>query len=211
MTAKKTAYEITAKTIISNLAKRNIEGFYFSDKEQLMNQIFSYLPEQSSISWGGSETLKEIGLLDQLKEKSYHLIDHANAVTDEQKRELIRDTSVCDYFFMSSNAITLDGELLNIDGTGNRISYLMYGPSHVFLFIGMNKVVSDVDSGIARIRNMACPPNAVRLNRKTPCAATGRCGDCLSPDCMCNHMLVTRRCGTKDRIKVFLVGEELGY
>ena len=112
---------------------------------------------------------------------------------------------------MSSNAITLDGELINIDGNGNRVACLVQGPSHVILVVGMNKVVPDVPSGIARIRNMASPANAIRLNRQLPCAMTGTCHDCFSPDCFCNQILITRRSGHPGRIKVFLVEETLGY
>ncbi len=112
---------------------------------------------------------------------------------------------------MSSNAITLDGELINIDGNGNRVACLIQGPRHVILVVGMNKVVTDVESGISRVRNMASPANAIRLSRNLPCAATGTCHNCLSPECFCNQIVVTRRSGHTGRIKVYLVGEPLGY
>ncbi|MEG0590187.1 MAG: lactate utilization protein, partial [Lachnospiraceae bacterium] len=116
-----------------------------------------------------------------------------------------------DYFFMSSNAITIDGELVNIDGNGNRVACLIHGPKHVILIVGMNKVVSDVANGMTRIRNMATPANAARLGTKTPCQKTGCCGNCLSPDCMCCEVVITRKSRHEGRIKVILVGEELGY
>lgn len=112
---------------------------------------------------------------------------------------------------MSINAITLEGELINIDGRGNRVAFLCYGPQNVLILTGMNKVVPDVESGIKRARDIAAPPNAVRLNKKTPCAITGKCADCYSPDCMCGQFVVTRRSGIPNRIKVILIGEELGY
>ena len=115
-----------------------------------------------------------------------------------------------DAFLMSSNAITLDGELINIDGRGNRVSFLIYGPDEVFVIAGMNKIVTDVPSGIERVRNMATPPNTVRLNRDTPCAKTGRCGDCLT-NSICSQIVVTRTSMIPSRIKVILIGEELGY
>ena len=108
-------------------------------------------------------------------------------------------------------AITLDGELINIDGRGNRVAFLCFGPQNVLILAGMNKVVTDVESGINRTRNVAAAPNAIRLNRKTPCAVTGRCGDCYSEDCMCGQYVITRRSGIPNRIKVILIGEELGY
>ena len=112
---------------------------------------------------------------------------------------------------MSTNALTLDGELVNIDGNGNRVACLIHGPSNIMIIAGMNKIVPSVNTAVDRVRNMASPPNAKRLNRQTPCNFTGRCGDCLSPDCMCNQIVITRRSGRPGRIKVFLVAEELGY
>ena len=112
---------------------------------------------------------------------------------------------------MSSNAVTLNGELINIDGSGNRVACLIHGPRNVIIVVGMNKIVTDVNSGVDRVRNFAAPPNACRLNRQTPCHANGICGDCLSPDCMCNQIVITRRSGIKGRIKVYFVAEELGY
>ena len=112
---------------------------------------------------------------------------------------------------MSTNAITLDGELINIDGRGNRVAALIYGPEQVIIIAGMNKVATDEAAGLARARNMAAPPNCVRLNKKTPCAVTGRCGDCYGEESICSQIVVTRRSSQKNRIKVILVGEELGY
>jgi hypothetical protein len=112
---------------------------------------------------------------------------------------------------MSSNAITLDGQLVNIDGSGNRVACLITGPKNVIIIAGMNKVTTDVDNAIERVRNMATPPNTVRLGKKTPCSETGKCANCLVDDCICNQIVITRRSGTQGRIKVILVGEELGF
>ena len=118
---------------------------------------------------------------------------------------------MADYFLMSTNAITMDGELVNIDGRSNRVSCLCWGPQNVIIIAGMNKVALDVESALKRVRNFAAPPNAVRLNKNTPCAQTGKCADCYSPDCICSQIVITRRSSTPNRIKVILVGEELGY
>ena len=112
---------------------------------------------------------------------------------------------------MSTNAITLEGELINIDGRGNRLSFLCYGPENVLILAGMNKVVTDIESGFKRVRDKSAPINAIRLNRKTPCAITGKCENCYCPDCMCGQFVVTRRSGIPNRIKVILIGEQLGY
>ena len=153
-------------------------------------------------------------LADELvKEGNYHLIDRSVAKNFDEQREIFSKAVLSDYFLMSSNAITLDGELINIDGTGNRVACLSYGPKHVIMIVGMNKVVNDVEDGIKRVRNFASPPNTLRLGLKTPCSMTGRCGDCYGDTCICSQIVVTRRQSAmmKDRVKVILVGESLGY
>lgn len=165
-----------------------------------------------SVSFGGSMTLSESGIMDALNAREdITLYDRSKASTPEEVGDIYRKAFSCDTYFMSTNAITLDGELVNIDGNGNRVAALIFGPSQVIIVCGMNKVATDTDAAIARVRNIASPPNCNRLNKKTPCATTGVCADCLSPECICNHTVITRRCGTPHRIKVLLVGEELGY
>ena len=157
-------------------------------------------------------TLAESGILDALRAKSdIHLIDRNTAKTPEETKQMYRDAFSADTYFMSTNAITLDGELINIDGNGNRVAALIYGPDQVIIVAGLNKVTANVEDGIRRVRNCATPPNCIRLNKKTPCAATGRCADCLSPEGICNQIVITRRSGNPDRIKVILIGESLGY
>ena len=157
-------------------------------------------------------TLSEIGLIDDLKESDDYIIyARADAKTLEEKRELFGKIVTSDYYFMSSNAVTMDGELVNIDGTGNRVACLCHGPENVILIVGMNKVVKNVEEAISRVRNIAAPPNAVRLSKNTPCSKIGRCADCQSDDCICCQTVITRRSAVQGRIKVILVGEELGY
>ena len=211
MSHKLTAFAKQAAVIIKNLEKRNMEGFYFETAAECTRAILASIPAGSVISWGGSESIKEAGLMDGIRGGSYTLIDRSAAKTPEESRELYAKTVLADYYLMSSNAITLEGELINIDGNGNRVACLIQGPSHVILVVGMNKVVTDIESGIARIRNMASPPNAIRLNRNLPCAATGICHNCLAPECFCNQLVITRRSGHTGRIRVYLAGESLGY
>lgn len=211
MSPKQTAFAHLAEGIIKNLEKRNITGHYFDSSQELCDYLKKELPEQSVISWGGSESIKESGVMDLLQEGNYRLIDRTAAKTPQEAREIFSRTVLADYYFMSSNAITLDGELINIDGNGNRIACLAQGPSHVFLIIGRNKVASTVEDGIHRVRNLAAPPNVQRLNRQTPCLTTGRCHDCQSPESICSHLMITRRSFQNDRLHVFLVNEELGY
>lgn len=211
MSHKSTALAKQAEAIIKNLEKRNMEGYYFDTAAECTQAILDTIPQGSVISWGGSESVKEAGLMDSIHNGNYKLIDRFAATTPEESRKLYAQAVLADYYLMSSNAITLDGELVNIDGNGNRVACLIQGPSHVILVVGMNKVVTDVKSGIARVRNMASPANAIRLNRNIPCAATGTCHNCLAPECFCNQIVVTRRSGHTGRIKVYLVGESLGY
>lgn len=201
-----------AETIIKNLAKRNMEGYFADTKEEAVKLIMEkFLTKGKSVSFGGSMSLKESGLMDALQESECIVYDRATAKTPEEMRQMKANMINSDYFLMSTNAITLDGELVNIDGYANRVSFLCYGPESVIILAGMNKVVSSVEDGVRRVRDIASPPNTVRLGKNTPCAKTGRCGDCFSDDCICSQFVITRRSGVKNRIKVVLVAEELGY
>lgn len=211
MTPKQSAFASAVEGIIKNLEKRGMESYFFEDSASCVEAVKKMLPEGSVISWGGSESIKESGIMDMLQAGNYQLINRMAAKTPEEGRELYAKTVLADYYFMSTNALTLDGELVNIDGNGNRVACLIHGPSNIMIIAGMNKIVPSVNTAVDRVRNMASPPNAKRLNRQTPCNFTGRCGDCLSPDCMCNQIVITRRSGRPGRIKVFLVAEELGY
>lgn len=206
------AFSAAAPSIIAELKKRNMEGYYFENRKEMIQKILSMLPENGTVAWGGSESFTESGMLAALQKGNYQLIDRALAVTDDEKRSLYGRTVMADAYFMSSNAITYDGILLNIDGSGNRLACLMHGPKEVYVIVGMNKFTKTVEAGIERIRNLASPANVQRLgNRKTPCYQTGLCTDCLSPGCICSHLVITRRSLLPGRIKVFMVAENLGY
>lgn len=211
MLPKKQNYENLADSLIEKFNLRGIEGYYCENKEEALMMVKRFLTPGCSISWGGSETLKEIGLMQELEDSDYILYDRSSAKSQEERDAMYGKIVTCDYFFMSSNAITLDGQLINIDGTGNRVACLIAGPQNVIIVAGMNKIVTDVNTGIERVRNMATPPNAVRLNKHTPCAELGRCANCLTEDCLCCQIVITRKSRIPGRIKVILVGEELGY
>lgn len=212
MTPKKQAYKALANTMIKNFAKRNIEAFYCDNKEDAAALAMEFMKDGGTVGMGGTETVKETGLIEKIKATpSLHFIDRDKAKTPEEKRAIYLETFSTNYFLMSSNAITIDGELINIDGNGNRVACLIYGPEHVIVIAGMNKVVDDVESGIQRIGTHAAPPNAARLGLNTPCASIGHCSDCHSPDCMCSQIVITRHSKYNGRIKVILVGEELGF
>ena len=211
MSPKEIAKQNLANTIIKNMEKKNLEAYYCATSKEAVEKALSLMPEGASITWGGSESIKECGLMDAIEEANYELIDRTDAKTPEEDRIMYSRQVMADFFLMSSNAITIDGELVNIDGRANRVSLLCWGPQNVIVIAGMNKISSDVESAIQRVRDAAAPPNTVRLNKNTPCAQTGRCGNCYSPDCICSQIVITRRSSTPKRIKVILVGEELGY
>ena len=208
---KQKYYESLAETIIKNFSKRQIEGYYCKNSKSAVQKALEIMPKGSSISWGGSNTLIETGIFNAIQNKDYKIINRDIAKNSEEQRKIYGEICCSDFFLMSTNAITIDGELINVDGRGNRVAFLCYGPQNVLILTGMNKVVSTVQEGLNRTRNIAAPPNAIRLNRKTPCAIMGKCEDCYSPDCMCGQLVVTRRSGIPNRIKVILIGEELGY
>lgn len=202
--------ETLSKEIIKNLEKRNMEGFYVKTKEEARSLALSFVKDEEISSWGGSMTLEETGILDELK-KNFTCLDRDTTTSIEEKHRLYAEAMLVDNYFMSTNAITTDGELINIDGYGNRIAALIFGPKKVIVVCSINKVCHTTDEGIKRARNIAGPMNAIRLKRKTPCVKTGTCHDCLSPECICSQMVITRRSSIKDRIKVILVGENIGY
>ena len=212
MTPKQQAYKSLGNTMIKNFQKHNIEAFYCEDSTSAVALAMDLMKDGGTVGMGGTETVKETGLLDAVKSAEHlHFIDRNLAKTPEERKAVFLETMGCDYFLMSSNAITVDGELVNIDGNGNRVACLIHGPEQVIILAGMNKVVDTVEEGIDRIGIHAAPPNAARLGTRTPCAVTGVCGDCHSEDCMCCQIVVTRRSRHKDRIKVILIGEELGF
>lgn len=211
MTPKQTFYENQAKSIIHKLAARKMEGYYCPAKESAKAKVLELIgPNKKVVTYGGSVSLDEVGLKEAVEEAGHDLLRREKYVTPEEKRECFAKQTLADVFMMSTNAITLDGELVNIDGSGNRVACLSFGPNEVIVVAGMNKVVSNVEEGIARSRNFAAPPNTVRLGCDTPCAKIGQCGNCLN-DTICCQIVVTRACRVPGRIKVILVGEELGY
>ncbi len=211
MTPLQKYYETLASTIIKGLEKRGMEGYYCASSAEAVEKIMSMIPEGSTVAWGGSATLNETGMMDALLASDLNKIDRNTAPTPEEKIKLEHDAFFADYYFMSTNAITVDGELVNVDGNGNRVAALIYGPDHVMILAGMNKVTADVEAAFQRLRTVAGPANTTRLNLDTPCRLTGTCKNCLAPDGICAHTVITRYDRPKGRIKVFLIGESLGF
>lgn len=205
------AFQAAVPNIIKNLNKRNIDAFYYETSKDMVEDILTKIPAGSSIAWGGSESVKECGLMDAIEKGPYTLIDRSTAKTQEEKRLIQSKSVMADVYLMSTNAITYDGELVNIDGSGNRLACLMYGPKEVFVIVGRNKFTGSVEDAIHRIENIAAPANVQRLNLKTACRELGKCAHCFSPESVCSHTVITRRSGQPGRIKVFITAENLGY
>lgn len=208
---KKIFYENQAGSIIKKLNQRKMEGYYCPDSESAMAKVLELLGDgKKTVAYGGSMTIDNMGLKERITAAGHELIVREDAKTEEELKEMKARLVNADAFLMSTNAITLDGELINIDGRGNRVSFMIYGPEQVIIVTGMNKVVSSVKEGIRRSRNIAAAANTVRLKKETPCAKTGRCGDCIQ-NSICSEIVITRCSMIPNRIKVVLVGEELGY
>ncbi len=202
---------LLAEKIIKGLESRNMEGFYAETKEEALKTALELIPEGSSIGWGGSVSVDAIGLKDAVCSGNYRIHDRNAAGTEEEKRQIELEVLGSDFLLCSSNAITEDGILVNIDGRGNRVAGIVYGPKNVIMVVGMNKVVKTLEDAWSRARNEAAPINAQRFPIQTPCKKTGSCADCKSPDTICCQFLVTRFSKVPKRIKVILVNEELGF
>lgn len=203
-------YDKKGPKVAENFNKRGFEAYYCPTKEDALAKAISLIPEEHVVSWGGSVSINDIGLRLYVLEHR-QVIDRDTAKTPEERQELLRKALLCDTYIMGTNAATEDGQLYNIDGTGNRVAALIFGPKQVIVIVGMNKVDPTLETAISRARTVASPMNMQRFSKKTPCAVTGMCADCLSPDSICNQMVRTRRCAPAGRIKVILVGENVGF
>ncbi len=203
--------ELLAATVIKGLESRNMKGYYAATKEEALQKALELIPQGSSVSWGGSMSIQEIGLKQAVIEGDYRVYNRDAAQTPEEKRKIELAVYDADYFLTSSNAVTQDGILVNIDGNSNRVSAIAYGPRHVLMIVGMNKICKDVDAAVYRARNEAATCNTQRFPINTPCKVTGSCADCKSPDTICCQFLTTRFSRHAGRIHVILVGENLGF
>ena len=203
--------EKAAGKVIKNLARRNIEAYYCPTAREAVEKLLEMIPSGSSVTWGGSMSIRDIGIPAALDEAGkYEVYDRDKAPDRAAATEIYLKAFSCDYYLSSANAITEDGIIVNIDGTGNRVAAITFGPRNVIFVIGMNKLTQDVDSAIARARSLAAPVNTARFDIQTPCKLDGVCHNCLSDDCICNYIHYLRH-SPKGKHKVILVGESLGY
>lgn len=197
---------------ISALQKNNMNGYLVKDKDELISKIEEIVSEGSTVACGGSMSLFETEVIDYLRSGKYNFLDrYKEGLTREEVIKIYKQALVSDAFFTSSNAVTENGELYNVDGNGNRVAAMLYGPERVIVICGVNKIVKDVEAAIERNKQVSAPINAKRLNRETPCTRVGFCMECGSSDRICNEYTLIRRQVNKDRIHVIFLNEEIGY
>lgn len=207
----KTYYEKRAQVLAKNLKSRHFEAYYCPDSASALAKALELIPEGASVGWGGALSAQQIGLIDAVKSGDFAAIDRDTAKTPEEREAALRRCLSADVFLSGANALSLDGEMVNIDGTGNRVAAISYGPKAVLVIAGMNKVCDTLEDAVTRARTVAAPMNKQRFPFKTPCEVTGACADCKSEESICNQILITRNCRPAGRIKFVLVGEELGF
>ena len=207
----KTRNRLLADRVIKGLESRNMCGYQAETKDDALKKALELIPEGSTIGWGGSVSVNDIGLKDAVLNGNYTVYNRDNCATPEEKRETELNIFGCDYFLCSTNAMTEDGILVNIDGNSNRVAAIAYGPKNVVMIVGMNKVAKDVDSALSRARNIAAPTNAQRFPLNTPCKMNGSCANCKSIDTICCEFLITRYSRHANRFHIILVNEDLGF
>lgn len=208
---KQKYYEKRAQVLLKNLTSRGFEAYYCADKDQARAKALELIPKGASVGWGGCASAEQIGLVDAVRKGNYTAMDRDTAATPQERVKIMKQCLSADVFLTGANALSLDGQMVNIDGNGNRVAAIVYGPDSVLVIAGMNKVCDTLDAAVTRARTIAAPMNKQRFDSKTPCEVTGACADCKSDSCICNQILITRNCRPAGRIKVILVGEELGF
>lgn len=203
-------YEKRAHVLIKNLQKRHFEAYYCASREEALQKALELIPEGSSVGWGGALSAEQIGLPQAIRDGNYKAIDRTLCTTQEEKDENMHACLNADFFLTGANGLSMDGQMVNIDGTGNRVAAIVYGPKNVIVVAGMNKVEDTIEDALKRARTVAAPMNHQRFPGKTPCTMNGVCGDCLAESCICNQILITRNSRIEGRIKFILVGEDLG-
>lgn len=197
---------------INNLRKKNMEGYFIKDEDELKELLQELIIENSVVGVGDSMTLVQTGIIDFLRSGNYTFLDkYKEGITSEDKKKIYIENFSADTFLCSTNALTEEGELYNIDGNGSRVAPMLYGPKQVIIVTGINKIVKDIEAAEKRVRNYAAPIDAKRLGKNTPCTTLGYCVDCKSPERICNDFTIIRGQFIKGRIKVIILGKSLGY
>ena len=208
---KQKYYEKRAQVLIKNLQSRHFEAYYCADKSAALAKALELIPKGATVGWGGALSAQQIGLLDAVNAGEYNAIDRDKAPSPEEREQAMKKCLLADVFITGANALSLDGQMVNIDGNGNRVAAIVYGPESVVVIAGINKVEDTLEAAVTRARTVAAPMNKQRFALQTPCEVTGACANCKSDGCICNQILITRNCKPAGRIKFVIVGEELGF
>ncbi|MBQ1170931.1 MAG: lactate utilization protein [Oscillospiraceae bacterium] len=211
MDPKQKYYHKRGELLVKNLRSRHFEAYYCESREQALEKALELIPMGATVGWGGALSAKQIGLLDAMNNGNYNAIDRDKAPNPEQRKQAMKRCLLADVFITGANALSMDGQMVNIDGNGNRVAPIVYGPESIIVIAGMNKVMDTLDAAMIRARTVAAPMNKQRFDLQTPCEVTGTCGDCKSEGCICNQILITRNSKPAGRIKMILVGEDLGF
>lgn len=200
-----------ARKIVNNLQRRHFGAFYCRTTHDILEKVRELIPEGSSVAWGGSMSIRNTGVTRMLKEGNYVVFDRDDVTTAEDKVRMYRKAFECDFYLASVNAISEDGVLVNIDGNGNRVAAITWGPERVIFVVGMNKVCQDVEAAVKRARSVAAPINMARFDFATPCQKDGSCHNCLSSESICNYISIQRMSHPAGRHIVILTDENVGY
>ena len=209
--ATRNYFDKRGEVLVKNLQKRHFEAHYCATREEALKQVLALIPEGSSVGWGGAISAAQVGVQNAVHDGNYTVIDRDKFSDPAEKNRCMRQCFDADYFITGANAISLDGQMVNIDGNGNRVGMIVYGPKNIIVVAGMNKVCATLEDAVRRARTVAAPMNQQRFGLPNPCTCTGVCADCLSESSICNQILITRNCKPAGRIKFVLVGEELGF
>ena len=210
-TATKMFYEKKGNLLVNNLKSHHFDAYYCATREEALSLALELIPEGAKVGWGGALSAQEIGLIDALDQGNYVALNRDKASSPEERNSIMRACFDADYFICGANALSLDGQMVNIDGMGNRTGMIIYGPKNILVVAGMNKVADTLEDAVRRARTVAAPQNAQRFGLSTPCSVTGACGDCKNETCICNQILITRNSKPSGRIKLIIVGETLGF
>ena len=210
-TPKELYYAKRAEVLIKNLRSRHFDAHYCATREEALEKALSLIPKGATVGWGGATSAQQIGLMEALHQGEYRPIDRDRCQTPQERQQAMLNAMTADVFITGTNALSLYGQMVNIDGMGNRVASIIYGPKSVIVIAGMNKVEDTLEAAMNRARTVAAPINQQRFMGDTPCSKTGVCGDCKSESCICNQIVITRHCRPAERIRFILVGEELGF
>lgn len=197
---------------LRNLQQNNMNGYYVKDKEELIKQLEELILDNNTVGCGDSVTLEQLEVFNYLRNRDIEFYDkHKSGLSSDEKREIYIKNFSADVFITGTNAITENGEIINIDGNGSRVAPMIYGPKKVVIVVGSNKITPNSTEGMLRVRQVAAPLDAKRLEKVTPCVKTGKCYDCKSKDRICNNFVVIARQFDPKRIHVIIVEGKYGY